>query len=55
MKPRERARVLNKIADTVEPRKSDLAELETFDTGLPITQAKGQACAQPRTSASSRT
>ena len=38
MLPRERARVLNKIADIVE-----LAAMESFDSGLPITQAKGQA------------
>ena len=43
MKPRERARILNKIADAVEAQESRLAEMETFDTGLPITQAKGQA------------
>lgn len=43
MKPRERARVLNRIADAVESRDRELAELETFDTGLPITQALGQA------------
>ncbi|MEG9249622.1 5-carboxymethyl-2-hydroxymuconate semialdehyde dehydrogenase [Arthrobacter sp. Soc17.1.1.1] len=43
LKPRERARVLNRIADAVEAQESRLAELETFDTGLPITQAKGQA------------
>ncbi len=43
MKPRERARVLNRIADTVEAQDARLAELETFDTGLPITQALGQA------------
>ncbi|SJM60270.1 5-carboxymethyl-2-hydroxymuconate semialdehyde dehydrogenase [Gulosibacter sp. 10] len=43
MKPRERARVLNKIADAVEERDQELAEIETWDTGLPITQAKGQA------------
>ncbi|MEV4644520.1 5-carboxymethyl-2-hydroxymuconate semialdehyde dehydrogenase [Saccharopolyspora sp. NPDC049357] len=43
MLPRERARVLNKIADIVETRNERLAELETFDTGLPITQALGQA------------
>ncbi|MET1089156.1 MAG: 5-carboxymethyl-2-hydroxymuconate semialdehyde dehydrogenase [Arthrobacter sp.] len=43
MKPRERARILNKIADAVEAQEARLAELETFDTGLPITQAKGQA------------
>ena len=43
MKPRERARVLNRIADAVEAQESRLADLESFDTGLPITQAKGQA------------
>jgi 5-carboxymethyl-2-hydroxymuconic-semialdehyde dehydrogenase len=43
MKPRERARVLGRIADAVESRDRELAELETFDTGLPITQALGQA------------
>jgi 5-carboxymethyl-2-hydroxymuconic-semialdehyde dehydrogenase len=43
MAPRARARVLNKIADLVEARDARLAELETFDTGLPITQALGQA------------
>ncbi|MCU6481245.1 5-carboxymethyl-2-hydroxymuconate semialdehyde dehydrogenase [Arthrobacter sp. A2-55] len=43
MKPRERARVLNRIADAVESQEARLAELETFDSGLPITQARGQA------------
>jgi 5-carboxymethyl-2-hydroxymuconic-semialdehyde dehydrogenase len=43
MLPRGRARVLNKIADLVEGQNRRLAELETFDTGLPITQALGQA------------
>ena len=43
MKPRERSRILNKIADAVEAQDARLAELETFDTGLPITQALGQA------------
>jgi 5-carboxymethyl-2-hydroxymuconic-semialdehyde dehydrogenase len=43
MLPRARARVLNKIADAVEAQDAKLAELETFDTGLPITQALGQA------------
>ena len=43
MKNRERARVLNKIADAVEAQEQRLAELETFDTGIPITQARGQA------------
>ena len=40
---RERARILTKIADAIEARASRIAELETFDTGLPITQARGQA------------
>lgn len=43
MKNRERARVLNRIADAVEAQDRALAELESFDTGLPITQAQGQA------------
>jgi 5-carboxymethyl-2-hydroxymuconic-semialdehyde dehydrogenase len=43
MAPRARARVLNKIADLVEGQDRRLAELETFDTGLPIAQALGQA------------
>ena len=33
----------NRIADAVEAQDARLAELETFDTGLPITQALGQA------------
>ena len=41
--PRARSRILNHIADVVEAQDSRLAELETFDTGLPITQALGQA------------
>src|SRR6516164_3021426 len=40
---RERARILTKIADAIEARASRIAELETFDTGLPVTQARGQA------------
>src|SRR5579859_4565862 len=40
---RAKARVLNKIADAIEGRAARIAELETFDTGLPITQARGQA------------
>ncbi|MGO4587674.1 5-carboxymethyl-2-hydroxymuconate semialdehyde dehydrogenase [Paenarthrobacter sp. 2TAF44] len=43
MLPRERSRVLHKIADIVESRDDELALLESFDSGLPITQAKGQA------------
>lgn len=41
--PRQRSRVLHRIADLVQERDAQLAELETFDTGLPITQALGQA------------
>ncbi|GAB3525942.1 5-carboxymethyl-2-hydroxymuconate semialdehyde dehydrogenase [Arthrobacter monumenti] len=43
MKSRERANVLYKIADAVVAQEDRLAEMETFDTGLPITQARGQA------------
>jgi len=43
MAPRARARILNRIADAVEAQDQRLAELESWDTGLPITQAKGQA------------
>ena len=40
---RQRARILNRIADGIESRAAQIAELETFDTGLPVTQARGQA------------
>ena len=40
---RERAQILNRIADGIEGRADRIAELETFDTGLPVTQARGQA------------
>jgi 5-carboxymethyl-2-hydroxymuconic-semialdehyde dehydrogenase len=40
---RARAKILNRIADGIESRGAEIAELETFDTGLPITQARGQA------------
>jgi 5-carboxymethyl-2-hydroxymuconic-semialdehyde dehydrogenase len=40
---RQRARILIRIADGIEARAQRIAELETFDTGLPITQARGQA------------
>lgn len=43
MLPRERSRVLHKIADIVESREDILAEMESYDSGLPITQARGQA------------
>lgn len=40
---RERARVLAAIGDAIEARGDELAAMETFDTGLPIRQARGQA------------
>lgn len=40
---RARATVLNRVADGIEARAGRIAALETFDTGLPVTQAKGQA------------
>jgi 5-carboxymethyl-2-hydroxymuconic-semialdehyde dehydrogenase len=43
MVPRQRAAILTKIAAAVAAQDQRLAELETFDTGLPITQALGQA------------
>src|SRR3954468_3977176 len=43
MLPRERSRILHRVADIVESRDPRLAELESFDSGLPITQALGQA------------
>jgi 5-carboxymethyl-2-hydroxymuconic-semialdehyde dehydrogenase len=43
MAARARAKVLNRIADGIESRAERIAAMETFDTGLPITQAKGQA------------
>jgi 5-carboxymethyl-2-hydroxymuconic-semialdehyde dehydrogenase len=43
MAARARARVLNRIADAIEARSEQIAALETFDTGLPVTQARGQA------------
>jgi 5-carboxymethyl-2-hydroxymuconic-semialdehyde dehydrogenase len=43
MGARQRALVLNRIADGIEQRGDRIVELETFDTGLPVTQAHGQA------------
>ncbi|MDV6011879.1 5-carboxymethyl-2-hydroxymuconate semialdehyde dehydrogenase [Haloechinothrix sp. LS1_15] len=43
MTARGRASVLYRIAEGIEAREQRLAELESFDTGLPITQARGQA------------
>ncbi|TDB89758.1 5-carboxymethyl-2-hydroxymuconate semialdehyde dehydrogenase [Actinomadura sp. KC216] len=40
---RERATILNRIADAVEAREDRLSAFESFDSGLPITQARGQA------------
>ncbi len=40
---RDRATILGRIADGIEARADRIAETETFDTGLPITQARGQA------------
>jgi 5-carboxymethyl-2-hydroxymuconic-semialdehyde dehydrogenase len=40
---RARAKILGRIADEIEARGASIAAMETFDTGLPITQAKGQA------------
>jgi len=40
---RERARILVAIAEAIEARADLLAELESFDTGMPIAQARGQA------------
>lgn len=43
MLPRERARILYKVADEVTAINDELAAQESFDSGLPIRQAKGQA------------
>jgi 5-carboxymethyl-2-hydroxymuconic-semialdehyde dehydrogenase len=43
MAARARGGVLNLIADGIEARGERIAALETFDTGLPVTQARGQA------------
>jgi 5-carboxymethyl-2-hydroxymuconic-semialdehyde dehydrogenase len=43
LRVRDRARTLNRIAEGIEARGDRIAALETFDTGLPVTQARGQA------------
>jgi 5-carboxymethyl-2-hydroxymuconic-semialdehyde dehydrogenase len=43
MPARQRARTLVAIADAIEARGDLLTGFETFDTGLPITQSRGQA------------
>ncbi|MET8824379.1 5-carboxymethyl-2-hydroxymuconate semialdehyde dehydrogenase [Streptomyces sp. NPDC004610] len=40
---RQRATLLHRVADAIEARHDRLAEFESFDSGLPITQARGQA------------
>jgi 5-carboxymethyl-2-hydroxymuconic-semialdehyde dehydrogenase len=42
-KARDRWKVLTGIADAILAQEDRLAEIETFDTGLPITQSRGQA------------
>jgi 5-carboxymethyl-2-hydroxymuconic-semialdehyde dehydrogenase len=43
MPPRGRARVLNRVADAIDARDEQIAQWESWDTGLPIRQARGQA------------
>jgi 5-carboxymethyl-2-hydroxymuconic-semialdehyde dehydrogenase len=43
MAARARARVLDRIADGIEARSEEIALMESFAPGLPITQARGQA------------
>lgn len=43
MLPRERSRILHRVADEVEKMNERLAAIESYDSGLPIRQAKGQA------------
>ncbi len=43
LSPAERARYLEAIADGIEARGDDLVAVECLDTGLPVTQARGQA------------
>lgn len=43
MLPAERAEYLNRIADGIEAAADEIVYLEVLDTGMPITQAKGQA------------
>jgi 5-carboxymethyl-2-hydroxymuconic-semialdehyde dehydrogenase len=43
MKARERSSILMRVADLVASRDDELSAFESFDSGLPIRQAKGQA------------
>lgn len=43
MLPRDRSRILHRVADLIEAEDARLAAFESYDSGLPITQALGQA------------
>jgi phenylacetaldehyde dehydrogenase len=45
MKPGERSRLLYRIADLMEARAEDLAQVETLDNGKPINYARGDVAA----------
>ncbi len=45
MKPNERARIIYRIADLMESRAEDLAQIETLDNGKPINYARGDVAA----------
>ena len=45
MKPGERARLIYRIADLMEDRAEDLAQIETLDNGKPINYARGDVAA----------
>jgi len=45
MKPGERARLINRIADAMEAKAEVLAQLETLDNGKPINYARGDVAA----------
>lgn len=45
MKPGERARQMNRIADAMEAHFEDLAQIETLDNGKPIKYARGDVLA----------
>jgi 5-carboxymethyl-2-hydroxymuconic-semialdehyde dehydrogenase len=42
MKPAERARYLNALADAIEANGHEIVRLEVLDTGIPVRQARGQ-------------
>ena len=45
MKPGERSRLIYRIADLMEARAEDLAQIETLDNGKPINYARGDVAA----------